>query len=92
MPCGQRKQKEIQRLAENWIYNAASGVWRVPEKRERRPLYTHARPGNEGHHNRQTQRDKPEHRLNGQLNRLPPDKNRVTIGQVRKMRALQGQE
>ena len=57
VPRRQSEQKEIERLAENWVYDAARGLRRIPEKRKRRPLYTHARPGDESHNNRQAERD-----------------------------------
>ena len=92
LPRRQGEQKEVQRLAKNWVHNATTGAWRVPKERERRPLRRHGAAGCSGNDKRNAECDEPQNRLNRQLHRLSADENRVTGRQIREMRSLESQK
>src|SRR5712671_8197967 len=88
----QSEEKEVQRLAKHGVYEATSDIRRVPNEGDRRPLQHHPGPGSNRNSQRKAEGDKAQDRLDGQLQRLSADQNRVSSRQIVQMRSLQSQK
>ncbi len=82
LPRGQGEEEEVQRAAEDGIGDAARGMRRVPEERQRWPLCHHRCPGQGRCRERADDADDAQHRLDGKIHRLPAEDDLASAGQA----------